>query len=83
MGRPRVKGATDEPLPEDIEQVWGGGKLDSSGMLAADTARFLIGEWGLERFRASALHTAAIGARASLHPDSRKPDTKPERKGRS
>lgn len=47
-------------LPPDIEQVWGKGRKDSSGMVAADTAEYLIGVWGLEGFRRSALHQAAV-----------------------
>lgn len=64
-------------LPSDIEGVWGGGRLDSNGALAENTARFLIGEWGLERFRGSAVHKAAVqdhvhsGAKADSRSDFR------------
>jgi len=74
------KAEEPEPLPDDIELVWGQGRLDSNGMLAADTARYLIGEWGLERFRTSAIHNAALGdvahvlARADARSDFRKRD---------
>ena len=47
-------------LPADIEAVWGGGRLDSSGQPAADTARHLISEWGEERFRGSQIHKGAL-----------------------
>lgn len=50
----------DVVLPPDIEQIWGQGRKDSTGCPAANTARYLIGEWGLERFRGSALHKAAL-----------------------
>lgn len=51
---------SDEPLPPDIEEVWGGGKLDGSGQPAHKTARTLIAAWGLEEFRTSAIHRNAI-----------------------
>jgi hypothetical protein len=41
-------------LPADIELVW---RSDP------ETARFLIDGWGLEEFRGSALHQAALGER--------------------
>ena len=51
---------TEEPLPPDIEAVWGGGRLDGLGEPAARTARALIAAWGLEVFRGSALHRRAV-----------------------
>jgi hypothetical protein len=80
---PKAEANEPEPLPDDIELVWGQGRLDSNGMLAADTARYLIGEWGLERFRTSAIHNAALGdvahtmARADSRSDFRKRDLEP------
>jgi len=49
-----------EPLPPDIEEVWGQGRLNAGGQLAANTAHHLIGAWGLEKFRASAIHRLAV-----------------------
>lgn len=71
----------DDSLPPDIEAVWGRGRRDANGALAADTARYLIGEWGLERFRRSALHRTALGEeqRAAMKAAS---DPKPESKGK-
>lgn len=48
------------PLPPDIEEVWGGGKVDATGQPAINTARVLIDGWGLDGFRNSAIHIAAI-----------------------
>jgi len=73
LGQPR-------PLPDDIERVWGQGRLDSSGFPAADTARYLIGQWGEDAFRRSAIHRAAVqdvahtGAKADSRSDFRKRD---------
>jgi hypothetical protein len=47
------------PLPPDIAAVWAG-KLDGMGQPAENTARFLIGAWGLDGFRGSALHKQAL-----------------------
>jgi hypothetical protein len=47
-------------LPPDVEAVWGGGKLDGSGHSAEETARYLIGQWGLDTFRESAIHQQAL-----------------------
>jgi hypothetical protein len=47
-------------LPPDIEAVWGRGRVDGTGCLAASTARCLITEWGEDGFRRSALHRAAL-----------------------
>jgi hypothetical protein len=55
-----AKNPFEGPLPEDIERVWGQGKLDGSGMPAAETARILIQAWGLETFRTSAIHRQAV-----------------------
>ena len=41
-------------LPSDIESVWGVSDRDR------ETAVFLIGEWGLDVFRSSAIHVAAV-----------------------
>lgn len=61
--RSKAKGdSPDEPLPADIEAVWGKGKLNAQGESSADTARYLIERWGEERFRRSALHQAALEA---------------------
>jgi hypothetical protein len=57
-----AKTAPRSELPFDIEEVWGQGRRDSSGALAASTARVLIDAWGVERFRRSAIHQAAIAA---------------------
>lgn len=47
-------------LPPDVEEVWGDGRLDGSGFVAADTARFLIEQWGVDAFRVSMLHRMAV-----------------------
>jgi len=57
-------------VPADIEAVWGGRRLDGAGQPAIKTARSLIEEWGLARFRRSALHRAALDVREST-PDPR------------
>jgi hypothetical protein len=57
-------------IPADIGAVWGGGRLDGNGHPAIETARFLINEWGLDRFRNSALHRAALDVR-EITPDPR------------
>ena len=41
-------------LPRDLEQVWGVSP-ESRAMAAS-----LVAEWGVEKFRSSALHTAAL-----------------------
>jgi hypothetical protein len=51
---------TEKGLPPDIERVWGEGRVDSQGDLAASTARVLIRTWGEEEFRQSAIHKAAL-----------------------
>jgi hypothetical protein len=80
-GMVRRSSLATEPLPADIERVWGEGRLDSSGMLAADTARYLIGEWGVDRFRASAVHRGAREDRRRASA-ARVEDAKPEGKKR-
>ena len=50
-----------DPLPPDIEAIWGRGRVDGTGCLAANTAYALIDAWGLEVFRGSAIHRMAIG----------------------
>lgn len=47
------------PLPPDIAAAWAG-KVDGMGQPAENTARFLIGAWGLDKFRGSALHKQAL-----------------------
>jgi len=47
-------------MPPDIERVWGEGRLDGTGYLAADMARKLIDAWGLDTFRNSAVHKAEL-----------------------
>jgi len=59
----------EAPLPADIEAVWGRGKLDGNGHPAIGTAEYLIEQWGLEVFRRSALHRAALDVREAVpHP---------------
>lgn len=58
-GRLRVKPPEVE-IPPDIEAVWGGGRLDGTGMPAINTARVMIDKHGVEGFRKSALHQAAL-----------------------
>ena len=58
-------------LPDDIAEVWGHGRLDGLGQLAENTARTLINAWGMETFRTSAIHLAAIqslGREAAMDP---------------
>lgn len=57
MGR---SGVPDVEVPEDIEAVWGGGRLDSTHRPAIDTAKVLIDAWGVDRFRRSQLHKMAL-----------------------
>ncbi len=52
----------DIDLPPDIEAVWGEGRLDGLGCLAANTARALIDAWGIEKFRLSEIHVQAAAA---------------------
>ena len=49
-------------LPGDVEIVWGRGVVDASGQPTETTARILIGSWGLEVFRHSAIHLRALGS---------------------
>jgi hypothetical protein len=58
--RQRADDTGEIELPPDIEEVWGGGRLDGSGHPAILTARALVQEWGVEGFRGSALHQAAL-----------------------
>lgn len=56
-------------LPDDIQRVWGNGKLNVNGQPAINTALHLIDQWGLERFRASAIHQEAMGSGHAFKPD--------------
>jgi hypothetical protein len=47
-------------LPQEVEEIWGGGKVDGSGLPAINMARMLIGQWGLDVFLNSSLHRQAI-----------------------
>lgn len=65
IAKMREAGWYEGPLPPDIEEVWGRGVLDGSALPAENTARSLIGAWGLDAFRESALHRVALTERES------------------
>lgn len=63
--------AYEGELPDEVEEVWGNGKTDDTGLPAINTARGLIGCWGIERFLGSAIHSLAkqeMGREARMTP---------------